>query len=53
MAEQRYRAVLAVISDGRTVTDVAAAVGAAWRLAKLPNDEFDLPPTEPSRAGQL
>jgi len=26
---------------------------AAWRLAKLPNDEFDLPPTEPSRAGQL
>ena len=27
MAEQRYRAVLAVISDGRTVTDVAAAVG--------------------------
>lgn len=27
MAEQRYRAVLAVISDGRTVTEVAAAVG--------------------------
>ena len=27
VAEQRYRAVLAVISDGRTVTDVAAAVG--------------------------
>jgi transposase len=26
-AEQRYRAVLAVISDGRTVTEVAAAVG--------------------------
>ena len=24
MAEQRYRAVLAVISDGETVTDVAA-----------------------------
>ena len=27
VAEQRYRAVLAVISDGRTVTDVAAMVG--------------------------
>lgn len=27
MAEQRYKAVLAVISDGRTVTEVAAAVG--------------------------
>jgi transposase-like protein len=27
VAEQRYRAVLAVISDGRTVKDVAAAVG--------------------------
>ncbi len=27
MAEQRYRAVLAVIRDGRTVTEVAAAVG--------------------------
>jgi transposase-like protein len=27
VAEQRYRAVLAVISDGRTVTEVAAAVG--------------------------
>src|SRR5690349_5137863 len=27
VAEQRYRAVLAVISDGQTVTDVAAAVG--------------------------
>jgi len=25
---------------------------AAWRLAKLPNDDFDLPPTEPGRAGQ-
>jgi len=27
VAEQRYRAVLAVISDGRTITDVAGAVG--------------------------
>jgi helix-turn-helix protein len=27
VAEQRYRAVLAVIGDGRTVTEVAAAVG--------------------------
>ena len=27
MAEQRYDAVLAVIRDGRTVTDAAAAVG--------------------------
>ena len=27
VAEQRYRAVLAVISEGRTVTEVAAAVG--------------------------
>ena len=27
MAEQRYKAVLAVVSDGRTVTEVAAAVG--------------------------
>lgn len=27
MAEQRYRAVLAVVSDGQTVKDVAAAVG--------------------------
>jgi len=27
VAEQRYRAVLAVISEGRTVKDVAAAVG--------------------------
>ena len=27
MAEQRYRAVLAVISDGRTVKETAAAVG--------------------------
>src|SRR5829696_4349009 len=27
VAEQRYRAVLAVISDGRTVHEVAAAVG--------------------------
>ena len=27
MAEQRYQAVLAVIKDGRTVTEVAAAVG--------------------------
>ena len=26
VAEQRYRAVLAVISDGRTVTEVAAAI---------------------------
>ena len=25
--EQRYRAVLAVVSDGRTVTETAAAVG--------------------------
>lgn len=27
VAEQRYQAVLAVIKDGRTVTEVAAAVG--------------------------
>ena len=27
VVEQRYRAVLAVISDGQTVKDVAAAVG--------------------------
>ena len=27
VAEQRYHAVLAVISDGRTVTEVAAAIG--------------------------
>ena len=27
MAEQRYRAVPAVISDGRTIKEVAAAVG--------------------------
>jgi transposase-like protein len=27
VAEQRYRAVLAVIGDGRTVTETAAAVG--------------------------
>jgi transposase len=27
VAEQRYRAVLAVISEGRTVKEVAAAVG--------------------------
>ena len=27
MAEQRYRAVLAVIGEGRTVTEVAAGVG--------------------------
>ena len=27
MAEQRYQAVLAVIKDGRTVTETAAAVG--------------------------
>ena len=27
VAEQRYQAVLAVISDGETVTDVAARVG--------------------------
>jgi transposase len=27
VAEQRYKAVLAVISDGRTITEVAAAVG--------------------------
>jgi transposase-like protein len=27
VAEQRYRAVLAVIKDGRTVTETAAAVG--------------------------
>jgi transposase-like protein len=27
VAEQRYRAVLAVISDGRTVTEVAAQLG--------------------------
>jgi hypothetical protein len=27
VAEQRYRAVLAVISDGRTVTEVAAGGG--------------------------
>jgi len=27
VAEQRYQAVLAVISDGRTVTETAAAVG--------------------------
>jgi transposase-like protein len=27
VAEQRYRAVLAVISEGRTVTEVAAAIG--------------------------
>jgi transposase-like protein len=27
VAEQRYRAVRAVISDGRTVTEVAAAIG--------------------------
>jgi transposase-like protein len=29
VAEQRYRAVLEVISDGRTVTEVAAAIGAS------------------------
>lgn len=29
MAEQRYQAVLAVISDGETVTDVAARFGVA------------------------
>src|SRR5215208_5043165 len=27
VAEQRYRAMLAVVSDGRTVTETAAAVG--------------------------
>ena len=27
MAEQRYQAVRAVVKDGRTVTEVAAAVG--------------------------
>jgi hypothetical protein len=36
-AEQRYKAVLAVISDGRTVTEVAAAVGVSrvWTTPKL------------------
>jgi transposase-like protein len=29
VAEQRYRAVLAVVSDGHTVKDVAAAVEAS------------------------
>jgi transposase-like protein len=61
VAEQRYRAVLAVISDGRTVTDVAAAVGVsrqtmhAW-LAKYEaggleqlGDAPDGPPTPPPR----
>lgn len=31
MVEQRYQAVLAVLSDGETVTDVAAAVGCRGR----------------------
>jgi hypothetical protein len=35
VAEQRYRAVLAVISDGRTITDVAAAAGISADLAFL------------------
>ncbi len=30
MAEQRYQAVLAVISDGRTVTEVAGA----WKVSR-------------------
>ena len=32
MAEQRYQAVLAVISDGRTVTEVAGQ----WKVRELP-----------------
>jgi transposase len=35
VAEQRYRAVLAVISDGRTVKDVAAAVGVSRQTLHL------------------
>jgi hypothetical protein len=34
LAEQRYRAVLAVISDGRAVTEVAAAVGVVRRRCR-------------------
>jgi transposase len=31
VAEQRYRAVLAVFSEGRTVKETAAAVGVSWQ----------------------
>jgi hypothetical protein len=34
LAEQRYRAVLAVISDGRMVTEIAAAVGCTVRTSE-------------------
>jgi hypothetical protein len=35
VAEQRYRAVLAVIGEGRPVTDVAAAVGVSRHAARV------------------
>ena len=36
MAEQRYQAVLAVIADGETVTDVAARFGVARKTERFP-----------------
>jgi hypothetical protein len=36
VAEQRYRAVLAVIGEGRTVTDVAGKVCETSQLAAVP-----------------
>ena len=41
MAEQRYRAVVAVVSDGRTVKEVASAVGVSRQTlhAWLAKDE--------------
>ena len=44
MAEQRYRAVLAVISDGRTVTEVAAGVGVSHVAASLTEPQSTRPP---------
>ena len=55
MAEQRYRAVLAVISDGRTVTEVAAAIGVsrqrlhAW-LGRYEADGLEVQPTHRTAA---
>ena len=39
VAEQRYQAVLAVISDGETVTDVAARFGVSRKTVQSAEDQ--------------
>ena len=53
MAEQRYRAVLAVISDGRTVKDVAAAVGLSRQTVHCWLDRYEVGGLEGLTIGRI